>query len=325
MLDLILLLFLHFPSPLGFRFDNFTGTVTMWTPIILSWHRDESDTAQINFTTTYAVTPQIQTIDWPSVSTDTNQPDGTLNATFTRPGPWIVRAIGPNSSIMATSQTFSVDVPGNSGSWSLLSRPSDSVNISGSVETQILSNHSSTSSVLSTLTAPPSSNSIHRNDKTSIIIGAVIGSLVSLLIIIGGATFFLIRRRRRHRDRNMKNRLSPNLKVMPNLPPHSPPVRNKIGEVITPTLAGGVAPVLENRLQETVEHSLTEDEGERRNAVGMPLHVADSVSQDTQQQQADLDVVAEVLRLRTQVQQIIVERDEERFHGNPPDLPPAYS
>ncbi|KAK0465739.1 hypothetical protein IW261DRAFT_1152097 [Armillaria novae-zelandiae] len=174
MLGLILLLFLHFPSPRGFRFDNFTGTVTMWTPITLSWHRDESDTAQINFTITYAVTSQIQTINTPFVSTtDTNQPDGTLNATFTRSGPLVVRAIGPNSSTNATSQTFSVDPPGNFGSWSSL--PTDSVNISGSVVTETLSSsmesipitvtisaHSSTSSGLSTSTAPPIPTDHHR-------------------------------------------------------------------------------------------------------------------------------------------------------------------
>ncbi|KAK0492621.1 hypothetical protein EDD18DRAFT_449073 [Armillaria luteobubalina] len=163
------------------------------------------------------------------------------------------------------------------------------------------------------------------HQKTSIIIGAVIGSLVSLLIIFGGGTFLFIRKRRRLRDRNLKYRPTPNLKVMPELPPHFPPVRNKIREIINPMLAGGVAPGVENRSQETVEQSPTEDEGDRRDIIGTPLHVDNSGSQYTQQEDADLDVVAEVARLRTQVQQIIVERDAERLRGFTSDAQPAYT
>ncbi len=106
---------------------------------------------------------------------------------------------------------------------------------------------------------------------------------------------------------------------MPEFPSQSPPVRNKIGEII---LRGVVAPDLEDRSQETIEEAdPTEDEGERRNTVGTPLHVDNS---EGPQQEAALDVVAEVVRMRTQLQQIIVEREAERGHGNVSDTPPAY-
>ncbi len=104
---------------------------------------------------------------------------------------------------------------------------------------------------------------------------------------------------------------------MPELPSHSPQVRNKIGEII---IRGGGAPDLEDRSLE--EGDPTEDEGERRSTVGTPLHAE---AQDAPQQEASLDVAAEVVRIRTQLQQIIVEREAERGHGNALDSPPAYA
>ncbi|KAK0492622.1 hypothetical protein EDD18DRAFT_449093 [Armillaria luteobubalina] len=121
MLRLILLSFLHFPFSLGFRFDNFTGTVPMWMPITLSWNRDASDTAQITFKITCITASQIQSTVGPFVSTtDTTQPDGTLNATFTRQGPCVITANAPNSSTIATSQIFVVAPASISGSSSSL-------------------------------------------------------------------------------------------------------------------------------------------------------------------------------------------------------------
>ncbi len=177
-----------------------------------------------------------------------------------------------------------------------------------------------------------SSNSTHRDHKTPIIIGAVIGSLVSLLITFGGGTFLFIRKQR-HRNWNSKHCLSPNPKIIPELNLHSPPVRNKNGETITPMLVDGVVPDLGDRSQEIVEQNPegnpTEDEEERRNSISSPVHVDTSESQRATLQegpQAALgDVVAEVVRLRTQFQQFIMEQEAERVHGNALDPPPAYA
>ncbi len=109
--------------------------------------------------------------------------------------------------------------------------------------------------------------------------------------------------------------------MIPELPSHSPPVRNKNGETITPMLSGRVGPDVGDRRQEIVEQNPernpTEDEGERRNSSDTP-DASELAQQDA------LDVVAEVLRLRTQFQQFIVEREAERVQGNLLDLPPAY-
>ncbi|KAK0421924.1 hypothetical protein EV421DRAFT_2026177 [Armillaria borealis] len=342
MLRFIVLSCLHFIVSHGFRFDNYPGPVTTGVPITLSWHRDVNDTGEIRFATIQGKSEEFV------ASTQTTQSDGTLDVDFPIPGLFSVRAFDPNSNIIATSQTFDV-ASGSSESSTVSSSsvtvPSASVNPSTASVTETRQLHSSsmesaqstalaspthfsTQSVQSPATAPPSSNSVHRNHKTPVIIGAVIGSLLFLLIIFGGGTFLFIRKRR-HRHRNLKHRLSPNLKIIPELNSHSPPVTNKNDEAITPMLPGGVAPDLGDRSQETVEQNPegnpTRDEGERRPRVGTPVHVDNSEPQVAPQQEAALDVVAEVVRLRTQVQQIIVEREAERFHGNALDPPPAYA
>ncbi len=72
----------------------------------------------------------------------------------------------------------------------------------------------------------------------------------------------------------------------------------------------------------------TEDERERTNSTGMPLHLDTSESQSPRQREAPQaalgDVVAEVLRLRTQVQQLIAEREAGRVQSNALDPPPEY-
>ncbi len=98
-------------------------------------------------------------------------------------------------------------------------------------------------------------------------------------------------------------------------------------------LAGEMTPNEGDRSHDTVEQNTEggpiEDEGERRNSIGTPVHVDTSEPQSAQQEevpQAGLDdVVAEVLRLRTQFQQFVVEREAERVQGNAFDPPPAYS
>ncbi|PBK82607.1 hypothetical protein ARMGADRAFT_731024 [Armillaria gallica] len=175
---IVLLFFLHFPFSQGFRFDNFTGTVTIWTPIMLSWHRDANDTAQINFTLTYTVSSQF-TAGLPVSTTDTTQPDGTLNVTFPIPGSFVIEATGPNSSIIASSQTFEVAFGGSEGSWGSWLVPSASVNPSGSKTGQppssstesptstapVSTNHSSTKSATSTA---PISTSKHCDCPTEV-------------------------------------------------------------------------------------------------------------------------------------------------------------
>ncbi|KAK0492625.1 hypothetical protein EDD18DRAFT_1108641 [Armillaria luteobubalina] len=132
-----------------------------------------------------------------------------------------------------------------------------------------------------------SSNWMDQNHQTRIIIGAVTGSLVTLLIIFGGSIFLFIHR---------------------------------------------LAPNLGNRSQETSEQNpeemLTEDEVEGRNIINLPLHADTSGTQVSPQQevpQAALgNVVAEVVRLRAEFQQFMVEHDAERVHGDALDPPPAY-
>ncbi len=167
-----------------------------------------------------------------------------------------------------------------------------------------------------------SSISTHRNHKTPIVIGAVTGSLVFLLIILGGGTFLFIRKRR-YGKWNLKHHLSPNPKIIPQPNLHSPPVRNKNRETISPRREGDMTVNLGDRSWETVEHSQegnsTEVERERRNSIGAP----DTLESQSVQQEDVLDVVNEVLRLRNHVQQII-EGEPEGVQGNLLDPPPAY-
>ncbi|KAK0219576.1 hypothetical protein EDD85DRAFT_797226 [Armillaria nabsnona] len=285
----------------GFRFDNFTGTVTIWTPIMLSWHRDANDTTQINFMMTPTVPSQFTGVP-PISTTDTTQPDGTLNVTFPIPGSFVIEATGVNLSIIASSQTFEAAFGGSEGSWGSWSVPSASVNPSGSETGQpqssstesatgaapvstnrsatesatstapILTNHSSTESTQSTATPPP---------------------------ILGVPDH----PRRRYIPLHPQTETSEPEVEASSIPKSE--VRNKIGEIITPMLRGVMAPDLEDRSQETVEEADPTEEGP--------------------QQEAVLDVVAEFLRMRTQLQQIIVEREAERGHGNVLDSPPAYA
>ncbi len=72
----------------------------------------------------------------------------------------------------------------------------------------------------------------------------------------------------------------------------------------------------------------TEDERERTTSTGTPLHINTSESQSPRQREAPQaalgDVVTEVLRLRTQVQQLLAEREARRVESNVLDPPPEY-
>ncbi|SJL17858.1 uncharacterized protein ARMOST_21422 [Armillaria ostoyae] len=229
-------------------------------------------------------------------TTDITQPDGTLNVTFPPPaGEYAIEGVDGNGfGVAFVSQIFDV-ADDNSG---------------GASNSEALSSSTAVQSASTTLL--PSFMSVSREPYSS-----------SAKSVQSTATT------PPDRNRNSKHRLSPNLKIIPDLNSHSPPVGNKNGETITPMLVDGAAPDLGDRSQEIVEQNPegnpTRDEGERRPRVGTPVHVDNSELQVAPQREAALDVVAEVVRLRTQVQQIIVEREAERFHGNALDPPPAYA
>ncbi|PBK60551.1 hypothetical protein ARMSODRAFT_1009254 [Armillaria solidipes] len=293
MLLLILLSCLSFAISHGLSFDYFPGNVTVGIPVTLSWHRETNDPNQIDFVlSSLPGEVSLQGLHL-LTATDTAQQDGTLNVTFPGSGEYTVEAITNQTGVVevAAAQKFEVAPPSQNDS-------SDNG------------------------TAPSS------NHETSIIIGAVIGSLVSLLLLGGGAFLFIARQRKR---RNLKHRLSPNPKIQPELDFHSPPVGNKDSETVSPMLEGEMTPDLPNITTDTVEQSLdgnpAEDERERRNSIETHLHADTSEPQSTQQQEGPHavldDVAAEVLRLRVQVQQLI-EREAERIQGNVFEPPPAY-
>ncbi|SJL17836.1 uncharacterized protein ARMOST_21400 [Armillaria ostoyae] len=132
---------------------------------------------------------------------------------------------------------------------------------------------------------------------------------MSLLLVFGGCAFLFIRKRR-PRNRNSKHRLSPNPKVIPEIDSHYLPVGDKNSETITPMLAGEMRPNMGNGSPEPVEQNPegdpVEDEGERRNSIGTAVHVDISEPQSAAQQEGPQvalgDVVAEVVRLRSQFQ-----------------------
>ncbi len=152
---------------------------------------------------------------------------------------------------------------------------------------------------------------------------------MSLSLIFGGGTLLFLRKRR---QQNLKHRLSPNPKIIPELNSihsHLPPVGNKNSETISPMLAGEMLPNLGSGSREPVKESPegnpTEDERERRISIGTHVNNDDSEAQSPREReespQAPLDDVgAEVLRLRDQVQHLV-----ERVQGNVFDPPPAYA
>ncbi|KAK0464136.1 hypothetical protein IW261DRAFT_1524491 [Armillaria novae-zelandiae] len=120
MLCLIVLTFVHFQISHGFHFDFFSGAVTVGTPIVLSWHRDTSNTGQIGF----RMVPLQDPSDSATITTtDTTQLNGTVTLTLLDPGFYFVAAIGPNSTTMTTSQTFkAASGSGESSTMSSLSQ-----------------------------------------------------------------------------------------------------------------------------------------------------------------------------------------------------------
>ncbi|KAK0492643.1 hypothetical protein EDD18DRAFT_449354 [Armillaria luteobubalina] len=211
MLLRIVLSCLSFSSSHGLSFDYFRGNVTVGIPITLSWHREANDSSRIEFVLRSLLGEA--SLDGLHLlnATDTTQLNGTIEVAFPGSGEYTVEAITNQTGVVtiAAAQRFEVT------SSSTGTEPSSS----------------STMSVKRTGTSPR---------RTSIIIGAVLGTVVSLVLLVGGGAFLVIRHRGR---RNWKHcRLSPNPKIHPGPGPgpeqglHSPPVGNKNSETIFPML-----------------------------------------------------------------------------------------
>ncbi|PBK80684.1 hypothetical protein ARMGADRAFT_1068830 [Armillaria gallica] len=322
----IALSFLQFAISRAFHFDKFTGTLAVGIPITLFWHHGVSDPSQIEFVLVSLPT-SFQGIKLFSNS-DITQPDGTLNVIFPGTGDYTVKAFTNQTGYAAvlTTQTFEVLPPSENGGSDNSTVPlsavqSASVVSSGTYDTTSLhsvelSSSASTESVRSTATASPNSNS-HRNHKTSIIIGTVLGSLVSLLLLIGCTTFMFMRQRK---ERNLNCRLlEPDpMIISENL--HSPPPREKNSETVSRMLVGETMPNLQDRSCETVEEVPTDDGRERINSVGNPL----ASDPHGAQQQAPLDVMAAVVRSMNQLVQLFINREAQRARRNSLDSPPEY-
>ncbi|KAK0219550.1 hypothetical protein EDD85DRAFT_1028924 [Armillaria nabsnona] len=314
MLLRIALFCLSFAISHGLSFDYFPGNVTVGIPITLSWHRETNDSNRIDFVLR-SLPGEVSLEGLHLLSaTDTTQLDGTLNVTFPGSGEYTVEAITNQTGVVAVAAAQRFEV-------APLSQNDNSDN--GTAPSS-----SSTESVKSTATAPPNSNSTHGNHKRSIIIGAIIGTLVSLFLLGGGAFLFIRQRKRRI----SKHHLSPNLKIQPELDLHSPPVGNKNSETVSPMLEDEMTPNLADISPDTVEQSPegnpAEDERERSDSVETHLHAETSEPQSAQRQEGSHavldDVAAEVLRLRIQVQQLM-EREAERVQVSAFEPPPAYT
>ncbi|PBK82574.1 hypothetical protein ARMGADRAFT_1090155 [Armillaria gallica] len=343
MLLLIVLYCLQFAVSHGFRFDSsIPQAVAFGNSTTLSWHRNGSDPDRMDFLLANATQGglSLETLASTFSATDLKQPNGTLNVTFGAPGEYFIHAINDQGDFIAVTAKFFAD-QGVISPFFPLTQQSGAPESSSSEElvqstASAPPKFSSKESVQSTATAPPTSNSAprsHRKRKTSVIIGAVIGSLVSLLLIFGSGTYLFIRWQRK--QRNLECRLSPNLKIVPELTSDSPPtgtIRKENREIISPMRPGEMSPMLRDRNLETIEEipeEIPPEAGrERINIIGTPLHVGVSETQSVQQQEAPQpalgDVAAEVMRLREHVQQLI-EREAERAQGNMLDPPPAYA
>ncbi|KAK0435567.1 uncharacterized protein EV420DRAFT_1770561 [Desarmillaria tabescens] len=346
MLLLIVLSCLKFAISYGFRFDGYPGIVTVGIPITVFWHRDnETDDIRFDGVNNSQGSPQGDII----LAGDASQPHGTLNVTFPSPGQYTIRAIkNQTNTVVAVTQIYA---PPNVSLTAMNPSPRSS------------SSETSVQSAKITASDPPKSDSTdqdhNRKHERSIIIGAVTGSLVSLMLILGGGTILFIRRRK---HRSLKHRISPNPKIIFQrqsiLPPHPSPagaMSKENGATISPMFAGEMAPSSTN-LQEghlrmadrDLEGSPTEDERQRRDDISTvfaPLPVRPSeprepqIRRSTQQVGPQTsteeegphagtaalgDVTGEILRLRTQVWQLLV-RESERAQGNSFDSPPAYT
>ncbi|KAK0464157.1 hypothetical protein IW261DRAFT_1624017 [Armillaria novae-zelandiae] len=309
----------------GFHFDNFEGDITAGIPVTLSWHRNVDDPSQVDFEIRNTTGPF--PFNAPSFSLTNTQLSGTLDVTFLESGQNVIEAIINQTTFPATTQTFDVTPPSErSVNASLSPIPETGWLTSSSsqlVQSTITAPPSFTESVQSIATDPPNLNSTHRSHRASTIIGAVIGSLMSLLLLFAGG-IFLFRRRRRHR--NFWHRLPVSPKIVSERNSYSPPVGNKNTEAISPMLAGEMTPDIGTGSQEPVEESPERDgtkvDGERRSSIATSVHntISEDPSLREEDPQAPLDDVGvEVLRLRDEVLRLV-----ERVHTNAFDPPPAY-
>ncbi|KAK0465762.1 hypothetical protein IW261DRAFT_1522666 [Armillaria novae-zelandiae] len=317
MLLLIILVCLDFTVSRGFRFDNYTGTVTATLPITLSWHREVGDPDNISFA--LGIIQSQGSFEEPFFSaTDLSQFDGTVNVSFPVPGEYQIEAKNAGFGL-ATSQTFNVATSGGGSTTVSSSRLQSGSSV---METPGEPPSSATQSVQSTVNDQPTSNLTSRNHRISIV-GTVIGSVVSILLVFGSGVFLFIRRRRR---RDFDRLLLPHPELLSELNSHSPPVASVHKQSREMML------YVEGEIHRAVDGSETgnpiEDGRERRDDPGVSLHIDTSESESPEEQEAPQsafrDVVTEVRRLRMQVQELITERETGRVQANALDSPPDY-
>ncbi|KAK0209681.1 hypothetical protein IW262DRAFT_1416634 [Armillaria fumosa] len=251
-------------------FDYFRGNVTVSIPITLSWHRETNDSNRIEFV--LRSLPGEVSLDGLHLlnATDTTQLNGTIEVTFPGSG-CIPRIFALNvHSSFSNRRKYTIEgITNQTAVVTIVAAQRFEVTSSGDGAAP---SSSSTESVKSTGTSPR---------RTSIIIGAVLGTVVSLMLLIEGGAFLFICHRRRQ---NWKHcRLSPNPKVHPEPEPgldqglHSPPVGNKNSETVSPMLEGETTPNTGDVITDTVEQSPEgnpfEEEGERRNSIESHWHV----------------------------------------------------
>ncbi|KAK0226892.1 hypothetical protein EDD85DRAFT_940610 [Armillaria nabsnona] len=205
----------------------------------------------------------------------------------------------------------------------------------------------------------PGSNS-NRHHQLSIIIGATIGSVVFLLLLLGIGVFLFTRKHAPHYgqsivsfcppdDEGKSRSISPVIPVGTAVsstnfknPDGKDRRRNTFGQEsrplpVDPQIGGSAKKQARPRRQEALQSA----KGKRikfarvmRNSfctVSEPLPVDSARAREQagpggeEMPRAALgDMEAEVLRLKTQVYQILIQREAERVEGGPFDLPPSY-
>ncbi|KAK0470967.1 hypothetical protein IW261DRAFT_913684 [Armillaria novae-zelandiae] len=202
MLLMILLCCIKFTLLNGFHFDEFSGTaLSVGIPITLSWHFDTGDPDEVFFQRRHII--QQSFFQGDAIPTEITHPNGTLNVTFPSNGTFIVDAIA--------SGTGSLNLLNSSGIFNFSGASEDSVSSDTTSSSSFSTSSSGEISQKPTTSAiPPSASSAHanRDRKTSIIIGAVIGSVALVLFLLGSATLIL----RRNYIR-LKHSLLPNPKI----------------------------------------------------------------------------------------------------------------
>ncbi|KAK0219271.1 hypothetical protein IW262DRAFT_1088011 [Armillaria fumosa] len=344
MLLLIVLCCIKFAVSNGFHFDECIETMrSVGIPITLSWHFDIGDPDEVFFQRRYI--GQQFFLQGDDIPTEITHPNGTLNVTFPSNGAFVVDAIASGTdhlNLLNSSEIFDLSVASESSGSSATT----------STSTFSTSSPGETGQTPSKSAIPPSASSAHgnRDRKLSIIIGAVIGSVLFLLFLLGGAT--LVRRRTYLR---LKHNLLPNPKIisdrqsMSSLSPLYRLAEKEDDDTISPGIIPSLTSVVDIQLPSS-EHDLEglgEDVMESRHSrlgTSTPLRGDTSEPQmgGSAEQQggpqsttrnegppasppAMGDMAAEILRLRNQVCQLVFEREAGEVPCNTSDPPPPYA